>query len=64
MGLDRIVALTLGMESIRDIVAFPKTTAASDLMCEAPSTVDDHQMKDLFIQHDGLPPAKEDEAKS
>jgi aspartyl-tRNA synthetase len=55
VGLDRIVALTLGMESIRDIVAFPKTTAASDLMCEAPSTVDLHQMKELFIQHAGLP---------
>ncbi|MEL6713542.1 MAG: aspartate--tRNA ligase, partial [Planctomycetota bacterium] len=55
VGLDRIVALTLGMESIRDVVAFPKTATASDLMCEAPSTVDPHQMKELFIAHEGLP---------
>lgn len=55
VGLDRIVALTLGMESIRDVVAFPKTTQASDLMCEAPSTVDPHQMRELYIKHDGVP---------
>ncbi len=55
VGLDRIVALTLGMESIRDVVAFPKTATASDLMCEAPSTVDPHQMRELYIQHDGVP---------
>ena len=59
VGLDRIVALTLGMESIRDVVAFPKTTAAADLMCDAPSTVDPHQMTELFIEHANLPAAKD-----
>ncbi|MEM8711803.1 MAG: aspartate--tRNA ligase [Planctomycetota bacterium] len=63
IGLDRIVALTLGMESIRDIVAFPKTTAAADLMCEAPSTVDPHQMTELFIEHAGLPAREADVTK-
>jgi len=57
VGLDRIVALTLGMESIRDVVAFPKTATASDLMCDAPSTVQPAQMRDLFIKHEGLPDA-------
>lgn len=55
VGLDRIVALTLGMESIRDVVAFPKTATASDLMCDAPSKVDPHQMRELYIAHSGLP---------
>lgn len=57
VGLDRIVALTLGMDSIRDVVAFPKTATASDLMCDAPSTVQPAQMRDLFIKHEGLPDA-------
>ncbi|MEM6570096.1 MAG: aspartate--tRNA ligase [Planctomycetota bacterium] len=54
VGLDRIVALTLGMESIRDVVAFPKTASATDLMCDAPSSVEPHQMDELFIRHSGL----------
>ncbi len=49
MGLDRVVALTLGMDSIRDVVAFPKTATATDLMCEAPSTVDDQALLDVHV---------------
>ncbi len=49
-GLDRVLALMLGTESIRDVIAFPKTQRAADLMCEAPSQVDDAQLKELGLR--------------
>ncbi|MXZ72343.1 MAG: aspartate--tRNA ligase [Acidobacteria bacterium] len=49
LGLDRIVALVAGESSIRDVMAFPKTAAAVDLMAGSPSAVDRRQLRDLHL---------------
>jgi aspartyl-tRNA synthetase len=54
LGLDRIVSLSLGLDNIRDVVAFPKTTSATDLMCQAPTPVLPEQLMDVHIRT--LPP--------
>lgn len=50
LGVDRWVMLFAGLENIREVIAFPKTQKASDMMTEAPGAVDDAQLVDLHVR--------------
>ena len=58
-GIDRIVALAAGETNIREVIAFPKTQTAYDPLTDAPSEVDDAQLKVLHLKSTAPPPAKE-----
>ena len=48
-GLDRIVAILAGRDSIRDVMAFPKTASGADPLTGAPAPVDEQQLRDLGV---------------
>jgi aspartyl-tRNA synthetase len=57
LGVDRLVMMLRGTNNIRDVIAFPKTQSGADVMCGAPSPIDDRQLRDTHIRVT-LPPGK------
>ncbi len=50
LGVDRLIMILRGIPNIRDVIAFPKTQSGADLMCQAPSPVDQRQLNETHIR--------------
>jgi aspartyl-tRNA synthetase len=54
-GLDRLVAILGGEETIRDFIAFPKNNAGRDVMIDAPAPLNDEQLNELYLESTAPP---------